>query len=341
MADPSPARGERASGPPLYSRYLHEELQGLAALGTDRDTFQSRLAALVDLAAPDRAALTVAFNDLYVELAPPLSAVLVGARMPFGAFEIVDYLGASCATVGEMFTRVTRYLRLLRTPVELGLRRAGPVHVLELRGAHEAPAYYFEEFTAGVMLGRVRELVDPAFCYTSAWFSRAPPPEIAGQLRTLLRCPLRFDAGATRVEISADIWNAPALRPNSSLYAALEPVAESMLAGAAFSERVRLAATQALRGGDARIEAVARVLGLTPRTLQRRLQDEGLRYQEIVDAARGALAQQMLADPSRGLDDLAEALGYADAGSFSRAFRRWYGCSPAEYRQRLRARPQR
>lgn len=327
------------SGPPLYSRYLDEEMQGLAALGADLGVFRRRLAALVDLAAPDRSALTVAFNDLYVELAPPLSAVLVGARMPFGAFELIDYLGASCATVGEMFTRVTRYLRLLRTPVELSLRRAGSVHVLALRGPHEAPAYYFEEFTVGAMLGRVRELVDPAFSYTSASFSRPPSAAIAERLRTLLRCPLRFDAETTRVEISAEAWHAPALRPNASLYTVLEQVAESMLAGSPFSERVRLLVAQALRGGDARIEAVARQLGLTPRTLQRRLQDEDLRYQEIVDAARGALAQQLLADPGRSLDDLAETLGYADAGSFSRAFRRWYGCSPAGYRARLRAQP--
>lgn len=326
------------TGPRLYARYLRDELQGLAEQGTDVAVFEARLAALVDLAEAERSALTVAFEDLYAELAPPLSAVLVGANMPFGAFELVDYLGASCATVGEMFTRVSRYLRLLRTPVELGLYRAGPVHVLELRSPKAAPAYYFEEFTAGAMLGRVRELVDPDFCYASATFSRAPPPAVAAPLRALMRCPLRFGGETTRVEIAAEAWQVPSLRANPSVQAVLEQVAESMLGEVAFSERVRLAATQSLRGGDARIEAVAQNLGVTPRTLQRRLQEEGLRYQEIADAARGAFAQQRLADPTLGIEELAESLGYADAGSFSRAFRRWYGCSPAEYRQRRRAR---
>lgn len=326
------------TGAPLYSRYLLEELRGLAAEGTDVAAFKARLEARVDLESPDRSALTVVFGDLYAELAPPLSAVLVGARMPFGAFEIVDYLGASCATVGEMFTRVVRYLRLLRTPVELGLFRSGAVHVLELRSPRAAPVYYFEEFTTGVMLGRVRELVDPDFCYASATFSRTPAPAIAARLSALMRCPCRFAADTTRVEITAEAWDTPSLRTNPSVLAALEQVAESMLGEVAFSERVRLAATQSLRGGDARIEAVARILGLTPRTLQRRLQAEGLRYQAIVDAARGALAQQQLADPERSIEELAGLLGYADAGSLGRAFRRWYGCSPAEYRQRLRAR---
>ncbi len=323
-------------GAPLYSRYLLEELRGLAAQGTDVAELEARLQALVDLESPERSSLTAVFEDLYAELAPPLSAVLVGAQMPFGAFEIVDYLGASCATVGEMFTRVVRYLRLLRTPVELGLLRSGGVHVLELRSPRAAPAYYFEEFTTGVMLGRVRELVDPDFCYASATFSRAPAPAIAPRLSALMRCPCRFAGETTRVEITAEAWRAPSLRTNPSVQAALEQVAEAMLGEVAFSERVRLAVTQSLRGGDPRIEAIARLLGLTPRTLQRRLREEGLRYQVIADEARGAFAQQQLADPACSIEELAGALGYADAGSFGRAFRRWYGCSPAEYRQRQR-----
>jgi len=322
----------------LYARYLRDELQGLAAQGTDVAVFEARLSLLVELATVDRSTLTAAFDDLYTELAPPLSAVLAGADMPFGAFEIVDYLGASCATVGEMFTRVTRYLRLLRTPVDLSLFRAGSVHVLELRSPKAAPAHYFEEFTAGAMLGRVRELVDLDFCYASATFSRVPTPAIAARLVALMRCPLEFGAETTRVEIAVEAWAMPSLRASPSVYAVLESVAESMLGEIAFSERVRLVATQSLRGGDARIEAVARTLGLTPRTLQRRLQEEGLCYQDLLDAARGAFAQQQLADAARSIEELAESLGYANAGSFSRAFRRWYGCSPAEYRRRLQAR---
>ncbi len=322
---------------PLYMQYLAEELRGLAALGTDTTALRARLAAQVDLGAPARADLTTAFDALYSELAPPLSAVIVGAGMPFGVFGIVDYLGASCSTIGEMFTRVARYLRLLRTPADLQMQQIGERHVLELRGAREPPAFYFEEFTVGALLGRVRELADPEFRYAGVWFSRSPTAYLAARLAELLRCPLHFGAGFTRVEVSASDLATPALRGDPALYDALERHAEEMLAELGLSEQVRLTLTQLLRRGEARISAVAAALGMNARTLQRRLQAEGVRYQEIVDAARGSLARRALATSGRSLEEIAESLGYADVSSLSRAFRRWCGCSPAEYRERLQA----
>jgi AraC-like DNA-binding protein len=322
---------------PLYLKYLEEELRGLAALGTDTATFRARLAAQVDLSAPSRADLTTAFDALYTELAPPLSGVIVGATMPFGAFGIVDYLGASCSTIGEMFTRVVRYLRLLRSPAEPRMQQVGERHVIELRGAREPPAFYFEEFTAGALLGRVRELADPEFRFVGAWFSRSPTPYLAGRLAELMRCPLHFGAGFTRLELATGAMATPAMRGDPALYEALERHAESMLAELGLSEQVRLTLTQLLRRGEARISAVAEALGMNARTLQRRLQAEGLRYQAIVDAARGSLARRALAAPGRSLEEIAESLGYADVSSLSRAFHRWCGCSPAAYRERLQA----
>lgn len=324
-------------GRPLYGNYLEEELRGLAALATDTAAFRARLAAQVDLRAPSRAELTTAFDALYSELAPPLSGVLVGATMPFGVFGIVDYLGASCSTIGEMFTRVVRYLRLLRSPATPQLQQIGARHLLELRGPHEPPAFYFEEFTVGALLGRVRELADPSFRFVGVWFSRSPTPYLAGRLAELLRCPLHFAAGFTRLELAAGDLAKPAMRGDPALYDALERHAESLLAELGLSEQVRLTLTQLLRRGEARISAVAAALGMNARTLQRRLQAEGLRYQTLVDAARESLARRALAAPGRSLEEIAESLGYADVSSLSRAFHRWCGCSPAVYRERLQA----
>lgn len=83
----------------------------------------------------------------------------------------------------------------------------------------------------------------------------------------------------------------------------------------------------------ATLEEVARDLNMAPRSLRRRLEDEGLSFRGIVDETRQLLATQMLASTTMKLDELALQLGYADTASFTRAFRRWFNQSPGEYRK--------
>ena len=79
----------------------------------------------------------------------------------------------------------------------------------------------------------------------------------------------------------------------------------------------------------------AAAMGLHARTLQRRLQDEGLQFSEVRERARHAIAAAWLADPRQNLETIAERLGFSDRRSFTRAFTRWSGQSPSMYRKSL------
>lgn len=83
----------------------------------------------------------------------------------------------------------------------------------------------------------------------------------------------------------------------------------------------------------ATLEDVAQRLAMSPRSLRRRLDDEGTSFREIVEAERRQLAGHLLEGSEMKLDELAIQLGYGDTASFTRAFRRWYGCAPGEYRR--------
>ena len=84
----------------------------------------------------------------------------------------------------------------------------------------------------------------------------------------------------------------------------------------------------------ASLDEVARALALSPRSLRRKLDQEGTRFRALVEDERRQIALQFLRDSDMKLDELAIHLGYTDTASFTRAFRRWVGCSPGEYRQR-------
>lgn len=86
-------------------------------------------------------------------------------------------------------------------------------------------------------------------------------------------------------------------------------------------------------------ERVARQLGLSKRSFFRRLQEHGTSYQQIVDEIRRDLTQHHLREERLSLSEIALLLGYSEVSTFHRAFRRWSGQSPAEYRRSLVEQP--
>ncbi|MCC7383835.1 MAG: helix-turn-helix domain-containing protein [Deltaproteobacteria bacterium] len=93
-----------------------------------------------------------------------------------------------------------------------------------------------------------------------------------------------------------------------------------------------------LGAGEPEIEEVARALGTSARSLQRRLEAEQLTYSAVVESVRAELADAYLGNPELTVAEIAFLLGYAEASSFHRAFRRWRGTTPQRFRAELRAR---
>src|SRR5262245_90658 len=89
-----------------------------------------------------------------------------------------------------------------------------------------------------------------------------------------------------------------------------------------------------LPGGYPDIQLVAEVVGMSARTLQRRLHAEGLTFARVVARGRFAEARRLLGDPARKIIDVALDLGYSDHAHFTRAFERWTGIPPREFRRR-------
>lgn len=89
-------------------------------------------------------------------------------------------------------------------------------------------------------------------------------------------------------------------------------------------------------GGNTRIQAVARQLATTPRTLQRRRADEGMSYQELLDRTRQEAAAGYLAHSTLSIGEIAYLLGYSEVAAFHRAFKRWNDETPQAFRLRER-----
>ena len=127
---------------------------------------------------------------------------------------------------------------------------------------------------------------------------------------------------------------------NAELLAMLAPQLEEELKQANgdenFVERVRMAVQQKLTGRRPTVEDVADALHVSSRTLQRRLQDEGFSFQQVLEEARHHLARHYLNNSALELNEAAYLLGYEDGNSFVRAFRSWEGIPPARWREQQR-----
>jgi len=99
-------------------------------------------------------------------------------------------------------------------------------------------------------------------------------------------------------------------------------------------QSVEKAVASLLSRGYPTVEQTARALDCSPRTLQRRLHDAGITYGDLLDQVRAQVACRLLEDPSLHLYEIASAVGFADASSFSRFFRRTRGVAPRELRPR-------
>jgi AraC-like DNA-binding protein len=148
------------------------------------------------------------------------------------------------------------------------------------------------------------------------------------------RAPITFAAGVNLLEFARSDFEAPLLAGNADLTRRVDEVLARYVArldGRQIVSRLRAAIVERLPDGEPAQDAVARALGLSARTLQRRLTDEGTSYQDVLDGARAELARAYL-DEGWSVTEAAFMLGFADISSFSRAFRRWTGQRPSAHR---------
>jgi AraC-like DNA-binding protein len=256
----------------------------------------------------------------------------VGTAMPFGS--LVDYLAGTSATLRAGLGQVSRYIALASRHVRwtFGARDDEGLTLFEMRPMYEPATVppQVREFGVALATSRVREWFDRR--PLEVWFSHAPlgPSE---EYQQVLGCPVRFERETTGLRFDEAALDSPGSRHDPQLFRLLESHAERLLAETpattTFRQRVRRIVIRRLREGEPDIVGVAQALSTSERSLQRRLQAEGVSFRDVVDDARHELARLYLGDKTLTVTDVACLLGYSEAAAFTRAFKRWTGRTPS------------
>ncbi|HWH82840.1 MAG TPA: AraC family transcriptional regulator [Burkholderiaceae bacterium] len=169
---------------------------------------------------------------------------------------------------------------------------------------------------------------------------RGPAPPNVAETARAFQAKVRHGQPHFSLSFDARWLQLPMVQNAQSLREFLQQAPANLLVKyrdkASVTERIRRLLRSHLRGEMPSLDEVGRVLGMTPQTLRRRLREEGQGFQSLKDNLRRDAAIEYLARPELTLLDIADQTGFSEASTFHRAFKKWTGVAPGEYRQRHR-----
>jgi AraC-like DNA-binding protein len=268
----------------------------------------------------------------------------VGLRLAgaLGDYEDVSTLAVlHSATLGEGLQKLARYKRLCcpeRVWIDAG---DGEVRFrFEWLAAEEVPPALATDLLFAFILALARRGTTEPVRPRRIELTRREAHEAA--LRRHFDCEIRFDAKDDGMVFDEATLALPMVHRNAQLFSVLLPGLELAIANEererTLVDDLRVAVTDAMCGGRPAIAAMAKSLGMSARTMQRRLGALGTTYQAVLDDVRRRSARRLLANTDLQTGEIAFLLGFEEVNSFTRAFQVWEGVRPAQWRARIASR---
>jgi AraC-like DNA-binding protein len=262
--------------------------------------------------------------------------LLVGQRNTLDDLGLVGLLVKYSPDVGSALRSLVRYFHLRVRGAVVTLAVDGDAASLgyEIVQRHGEAADQIADGALAFECNILRTLCGADWMPSEVCFAHREPAD-AGPYRRLFQCPLSFDTARNALVFSASWLERRLPTDDPALRALLQKQVDALEAeqGADLPAQVRSVLRMALLTRHAGAEQIAALFSMHPRTLARRLEARGTRFQVLVDEVRFEIARRLLlAQSNMDVREVAATLDYADASAFTRAFRRWSGTTPAEWR---------
>lgn len=329
--------------------FVQRVLMAVSALGADADQLLADLG--IDrqvLNDPDARLPDTQVHALWEEAARRTAEEAFGLRLvelsrAYPPNHALGYAVLSSRSLEEAYARVARYVHLVHDSVTVHPLREGDLARLRV-SAPRTTSRQGLEYALGLLHEGGRRGLGRDFPLREVRFRHGPPSALTVHER-LFAAPVRFHQPESELVFDGALLDQPLRDADPALNAILVHMLEGQVKRrplpGAFGERVRQLVVPALRDGAPTSALIARRLQCSPRTLHRRLMAEGLTFNALLDSIRYEAAVHHLQEGRMEIEAIAFLLGYSEVSPFYRAFRRWAGCTPAEYRRSRAARRER
>lgn len=257
---------------------------------------------------------------------------------------VVGLIVGSAASLPDAMQQLNRYSTLM---VDIDIMESGPRFSVSQEGGevwiidnrpdpNRSPA--LTEAAFGRFIGEFRRNLPEHPFAVRIEMTHAKPAH-AGQLEQLLQCPITFGCTRNAMQIAPEWLLRPFENTSRYVFGIFADKADALLKDLARDDsiraRVEAGLMPGLHKGEVSIDAIASELGMSRATLYRRLKQEGTTFAEVADELRCRMASDYLSARKVSVNEAAYLVGFSEASSFVRAFRRWTGQTPAEYRDQL------
>lgn len=283
------------------------------------------------------------FSALWLAVARTLDDELFcqdSRRMKVGSFAMLCQSLVHCTTLRSALVRMTRFFNLIlddfQCSLDSGTRHAS-LAIRHTAGLRASPVFGCETLLmmqhglACWLIGRRIPILAAAFCY--------PEPSRSAEYARMYSQHLLFDQSTTALTFDQSYLDLPVIQNQKSASDFVRQAPANIVLkyknSEGLSAQIRRRLRAAARTEWPDFEEFATRLNMTPSTLRRRLQDEGQSFQDIKDQLRRDMAIDYLCHTTNSVTEIACDLGFSEASAFHRAFKKWTGANPGEYRQRM------
>ncbi|MBZ6079384.1 AraC family transcriptional regulator [Microvirga puerhi] len=250
------------------------------------------------------------------------------------------YVMASSEKLGDAITREAHYSSVVNEGLRVSCHKTNVFTIdFEYVGVERHLDRHEMEFWITCTLRKSRFFTNRGLTPTYVGFIHRHDGDLS-EMERYYACGINFGAPADRMSFETQVADLPLVTADPYLNKFLvedyeKAIAKRQLSRNPLRTRVENAITPRLPHGNVNITSIASDLGMSPRTLSRRLAEEGLTFSMILDELRSVLAKNYLQNSDLSISQITWLLGYSEASSFVHAFQRWVGMSPTDARRQI------
>lgn len=270
------------------------------------------------------------------ELGPGF-AIRVGQQMKISDYGVLGLSWRTCSWAGEIFERSERYFKLLSDTYDFKVERKGFASVIHLnREPHRRGLELSNEATLSATVVVLRAMTETDITPIQVAFKHSPPADIS-DYTLAFQCPVLFNQPGYAITYQTNDLETRTAKADASINRFLLERVEEETHGLVISANrvavdVENLIKDALPSGIPSIQQVGEHMGMSNRTLARRLAENGITFRDLIQKTQEQVARDLLKNTGRSISEIAFETGFSEQSTFSRAFKRWTGLSPIHYR---------
>jgi AraC-like DNA-binding protein len=263
----------------------------------------------------------------------------MGEMVNLFSLGVLAYLLMNCPTVEVVIEKVIQYQDIACAGVRNTLEKDGATCRLKthIMDPDLVIAYFALESELSVYVSIFAQLTGLPIPIEEVHFAYSSDRDRSEYRRVFRTDKIFFESDFTGIVFPASYLPTPVLNANVSLFHLFEKHARDYLGRITGTDtlgfRVRQAIIEGLKGEEPKLSTIARELAMSERSIQMKLKEEGLTYQQLLDEVRKEIALSHLREPHLSTTDIAYLLGFSELSVFSRAFKKWTGTTPNTYRK--------